>query len=178
MDSSPYIYQNNAKLSKEDIQLLNATEDIAFVIKRINSQYRKHLEKKFAYMQKMATNHSSEKEMCMAVFLTYFTTPVWTPVGCDDQLEHNHVVCEIKSEDPVHVSDHPYKHSALSCPHGYVYADGTCWSVSTKITRANTSDVQVAVIQGLLSAWSLGQSMRQAIVIQGKDKKEDLFNNL
>ena len=127
-----------------------------------------------------STNQSAA---CMAIFLSSFTRPVWTPVGCNITFQHNYFVWERKRSRKL--SKHSYKHSPIACPLPYTYVYGSCWSVPAVSRRANSpantlwpstrslalSSTWLTKLFGYLSAWSLGQATRTNIRVRIKNSQ-------
>ena len=112
-----------------------------------------------------SSNHSSS---CTAIFLSYFTRSVWTPVGCNMPLQRNHFICEMKAATKA--SRHSYIHSATTCPSNSTYVHESCWYVSTERRSTVHMDVtSLSKVFGYISAWSLGQSNRTTLELSSKN---------
>ena len=134
------------------------------------------MKQKFAYIQHIASSNKSDQfEMCMAVFISFYTTPVWVPVRCNDSMANNYFLCETHSRQMI--SKHPYKHSAFTCPHGYTFADRACWGISNDTSKGNARVKTVAFLLMFLSAWSLGQVRRRVILLHTVGKQRTCLVN-
>ena len=125
-----------------------------------------------------STNQSAA---CMAIFLSSFTRPVWTPVGCTVTFQHNYFICERKRFSKL--SKHSYQHNRVACPIPYTYVHESCWNVPAVSWRENSpantlwssmrllalSSTSLSMLFGYLSAWSLGQATRANIRVRIKN---------
>ena len=68
-------------ISAEDIALLETSHQEKEYPKEYNKHYVDEFVRKFTYMRQVGSNNQSAA--CMAIFLSSFTRPVWTPVGCN-----------------------------------------------------------------------------------------------
>ena len=163
MDDSPYIYHNSEPLTPADMALLRTSHQNEDYSQGMQSKYVDDLQEKLDYMKFMRMANRSA--MCMSVLLSYFTRPVWTPVGCKDKLKHNYFVCERKFD--VHTFKE-YVRSSMCCPTYHTYANGSCWYVSTNVKKTNSPvvTVQLSKLFSLLTAWSLGDRTRTSTWVQ------------
>ena len=162
-------------LSAEDIALLNTSHQQKNYLYEYNKHYVDEFTRKFEYMRQVgSTNQSVE---CMAIFLSSFTRPVWTPVDCDVAFQHNYFICERKRT--LNVSERSYTHSQMACPIPYTYVQESCWKVSA-VNRSVNSHVNttwsrtrsatwLSKLFGYLSAWSLGQATRVQVMVRIKN---------
>ena len=162
-------------LSEEDIALLNTSHQQRPYFYKSNIDYVNEFIHKFDYMRQVGlTNQSAE---CMAIFLSSFTRPVWTPVDCNVAFQHNYFICERNRSINVH--QHSYTHSQMACLAPYTYVHESCWKMSVVSRRGNsyvnTTKSSMKTVMGLsklfgyLSAWSLGQATRVQVMVRFKD---------
>ena len=161
-------------ISAEDIALLETSHQEKEYPKEYNKHYIDEFVRKFTYMRQVGTTNQSAA--CMAIFLSSFTRPVWTTVGCNVAFQHNYFICERKNV--AKLSKHSYTHSPMACPTAYSYLLESCWNVSAVIRRGhphvNTrslawSSTWLTKLFGYLSAWSLGQATRTNIRVRIKN---------
>ena len=167
-------------ISAEDIALLNTSHQQKGFSGILNKHYVDEFVSKFAYVRQVGSTNQSAA--CMAIFLSSFTRPVWTPVGCNIDFQHNYFICERKHI--AKLSKHSYTHSPMACPTAYSYLLESCWNVSAVIRRGhphvNTrslawlstwSSTSLSKLFGYLSAWSLGQATRTNIKVRIKNRQ-------
>ena len=172
MDDTPYIYQNNDQLSERDISLLNTSRQSRYPQFSDAQQFLTLIKAKFAYiLQPSLLNDTDDVDKCMAVFLTYYTNPIWIPVRCHDKMSNNHYLCETKTKR--NLSKHSYKHNRRTCPPRRTLIDGACWGISRGTMRGNVhvQGIDVATLVRFLSSWSLGQARRNSIVLRAPDSE-------
>ena len=120
-------------LSEEDIALLNTSHQQNPYFYESNRDYVNEFIHKFDYMRQVGLTNQSAK--CMAIFLSFFTRPIWTPVNCDAAFQHKYFICERKRS--INVYQHSYTHSQTACLAPYTYAHESCWKMSAVSRRGN-----------------------------------------
>ena len=163
-------------ISAEDIALLETSHQEKDFHDEYNKHYVDEFVHKFAYMRQMGSTNQSAA--CMAIFLSSFTRPVWTPVGCNIDFQHNYFICERKGSKKL--SKHSYTHSAVACPIPYTYVHESCWNI-LPVTRKRNSYVNTRLwtlsstwltkLFGYLSAWSFRQVARVNIRVRIKNSQ-------
>ena len=164
--------------SAEDIALLNTSHQQKDFPDEYNEHYLNEFLHKFEYMLEVGSTNQSAA--CMAIFLSSFTRPVWTPVGCNNTFQHNYFICERKHSTKL--SKHSYKHNRVACPIPYTYVHGSCWNVPSVISGEDSpastiwsstwslalSSTSLSKLFAYLSAWSIGQATRTNIRVRIK----------
>ena len=165
-DDTPYMYRNNMSLSAAEMVFLNTSQYIDYnLIIQANRYFMEDFSKKLAYVRLVSVaNYSSYTELCSAIFLSYFTSPVWISMPCNDFLSRSYFLCEKKHGESF--VNHPYLPSNFTCYRGYTYVDSSCWTVGTEVRRAITHAARVSVLFRMLTAWSLGHNSRNQMVLQ------------
>ena len=174
-DDTPYIYDNHGEISAKDIAILKATinKPLYDHNKLDADHYYNDFTEKFVYIQNTAeSNLINETALCTAVFLSYYTTPVWVPVGCQDVLKENHFLCEMSTK--LNLTKRAYQHQSIACQRNHTFLAGFCWIVSASHRQGHGQGqghrqgynygVKVSMFVGFLSAWSLGQRSRTHIM--------------
>ena len=162
-------------ISAEDVALLNTSHQQKDYLGKYNRHYIDEFMLNFEYMLQVGpTNQSAE---CMAIFLSFFTRPVWTPVECNVAFQHNYFICERKPTITLYQPS--YTHSQMACPVLYTYVHESCWKVYTVRRRVNSyvntagsstrSVTWLSKLFGYLSAWSLGQTTRVQVMVRIKN---------
>ena len=162
-------------LSAEDIALLNTSHQQKPYLYDNNKDYVDEFINKFEYMLQVGlTNQSAE---CMAIFLSSFTRPVWTPVDCNVAFQHNYFICERKRT--INLYQPSYTRNQMACQGPYTYVHESCWKVFTVRRRVNSyvntaglstrSDTWLPKLFGYLSAWSLGHATRVQVMVRIKN---------
>ena len=160
MDETPYIYDNYANLSMKDISILNTTLYTRNTIGRPDSsQYYKEFKQKFSYV--MQNNLTDNPGVCKAVFISYFTAPIWVPVSCRRFFKQNYFLCEARTD--LNMTGHAYHHRSIACQRNYTFIDGFCWIVSSSHSHGLKYEHELSLLDQFLSAWSLGQKSRTLI---------------
>ena len=98
--------------------------------------------------------------------MTLFTPTVWVPVSCDQIMNSNFFLCELKFPDtgnslPFTV----YKRNKVSCLTNAVYVKEYCYRILNYTHPINVYSFESEGFISALSHWSLGHRSRQAIYI-------------
>ena len=107
--------------------------------------------------------------LCTSGFLSYFTTALWVPIGCDDVIDDNYFLCEAPTG--INYSKHKYLFSNNICGYGYTFLNQSCWLISTLseqnsvLLQIQTEPLDTSVFYCMLSAWSLGNAYRRSVVL-------------
>ena len=167
-------------MSAEDIALLETSHQQKTFPVEYNKHYVDEFVRKFAYRRQVGSTNRSAA--CMAIFLSSFTRPVWTPVGCNITFQHNYFICERKLT--AKLTKHSYTHSPIACPIPYIYVHESCWNVPGISRKANSpvntmwsstrslawSSTSLSKLFGCLSAWSFGQATRANVKVLVKNR--------
>ena len=122
---------------------------------------------KLSYLNSISISNHSEHELCGAVFLTYFTTPIWVAIDCHYQLPHNYFLCERH----MNFSHHQHTLQLLVCPRQYTYINAQCWSITAKhLSRHIATDPPAPPLLTFLTSWSLGHDSRSMISLRPTKK--------
>ena len=112
----------------------------------------------------------------MGVFISYYVTPIWVSIGCNDSLDNNYFLCEIDGRLSSAISEtipdlDVERHYV--CRSGLIYVDRLCWAISTrsKFSEVKLYNRKLSSLNTLLCAWSIGMSLRNIIAIPFVDGK-------
>ena len=151
----------------------------------LTSKYQKYLDKqseedeqyantmriilnKIRYLNSVKNNTNDSLYECGAIFFTVFTAPAWVWIGCDEEFEENHYLCERKRV-PTKRYKYTYIRNESWCQQTYVYAGGFCWANVNEIGKVHTP-FQLLIplnlqLESYLSAWSLGHANRKVVFV-------------
>ena len=134
----------------------------------IDKQYMSNFKYKLQYVKQFLGKPSNNTDLCLAVFLTYFTSPYWMSIGCDDILTNMPFICENRFYT---VQPYSYIRGNVTCPEHSIYVTEFCWSVR-KVVKGKIVVRSISYsLKLLLSSWSLGDAMRSHISIIGSSGK-------
>ena len=125
---------------------------------------------KLQYVYQFATrNHSIDQDTCTALFLTFFTTPSWVPIGCDDVLPNSYFICERQTIE-LQPKINQYLRNSTTCPKMFTYAEYDCWKIKRDIrTKIEISTIPYA-LQFMLSSWAFDRVDRTQITLSTNTK--------
>ena len=121
---------------------------------------------KTEYMQEsMSGNTSHEDFACTAVYLSFFVSPLWIPVRCNDAFKRSFFLCEMHNKTIStydNVTDLPTR---IACQHDYTYINGFCWTIVTNTKPMLSYSFHLELLHPLLASWSLGNAHRSLVAL-------------
>ena len=131
------------------------------------SNYMKDFIHKTEYMQKsMSVNTSHDESACTAVYLSFFVSPFWIPVRCNDTFKRSYFLCEMHNKvrsSYDNVTDLPTR---MACQHDHTYINGSCWTIATNTKPMLSHSFHLALLHPFLASWSLGNANRSLVALQ------------
>ena len=128
----------------------------------------RHVHDKIQYVHSIRNNRTEDMYECGALFFTLFTAPTWVWIGCDQEFEENHYLCERKIIR-TNRSKYTYIRNKSWCQHRYSYAADMCWTNVNELRRGHRQ-ISLSIplniqLESYLSSWSLGHATRTDIVV-------------
>ena len=131
--------------------------------------YMINFKEKLHYVQKLLShprNHT--QDMCISVFLTHFTLPVWLTVSCSKMFNRTYFLCEDVVEDSSSPpTRHVYERNKTSCNYQAVFIKNVCYKIKAyaHAQSFNVFSLDPYVLSAMLSHWSLGHKSRHKLLI-------------
>ena len=114
----------------------------------------------------IALGYNNTPTSCIALFMTYFTPTVWIPVSCDQIMNINFFLCELKFSAPDNSLPFTvYKRNKVSCLSSAVYVKKHCYSILHYTQPIPTYSFESDALISALTHWSLGHRSRESIYI-------------
>ena len=171
-DGSPYLYNNYRERDEKDTFLLSTSESISYgIINYLDNFYMAEFKFKLQYVYQFeVSNQSIHHDICTALFLTFFTTPSWVSIGCNDVLPNSYFICE-RLWTAVQRNTDLYIRSASICPKNTTYIKYNCWKIESDIETRDTISTVPYALQLMLSSWAFGHEERTQITLSTYTKQ-------
>ena len=121
---------------------------------------------KTEYLQEsMSGNTSHEDFACTAVYLSFFVSPLWIPVRCNDTFKRSYFLCEMHNKVMSTYDNVTDLLTRIACQHDYTYINGSCWTIVTNIKPMLSYSFHLELLHPFLASWSLGNAHRSLVAL-------------
>ena len=170
------MYNNHRELDDKDTFLLDTSESINYgIINYLDHIYMAEFKFKLQYVYQFeVTNQSIHHDICTALFLTFFLTPSWVSIGCNDVIPNSYFICE-RPRIAVQQNTNLYIRGDSICPKKTTYIKSNCWKIERAIkTKEKILTAPNAVpyaLQIMLSSWAFEHKKRTQITLSTATKQ-------
>ena len=131
------------------------------------TDYMLNFIEKLHYIKSLiALGYNNTSTSCITVVMTHFTPTVWVPMSCDQIMNINFFLCELKFLAPDNsLPFTAYKRNKVSCLSNAVYVKKYCYSILHYTQPIQVYSLESDALISALTHWSLGHQSREIIYI-------------
>ena len=127
---------------------------------------------KTEYMQESMSGNTSHADFaCTAVYLSFFVSPFWIPVRCNDTFKRSYFLCEVHNSVISTYDNVTDLHTRMACQHEYSYINGSCWTIATNTKPMHSYSFHLSLLYPFLASWSLGNAQRSLVALHATTRR-------